>query len=338
MTEVDLKAYKNAFENIGIPALITDENYSIVDINQAGLEFIGYEYDEIVGQHVGTITGNETVLDDLVELVSTGESWEGDYEVITNQGNTVYGRGSATPIKMDGKIIGFEAIFIDTTKERRFRHAAEVLNRVLRHDLRNQLNVAYGNVQLAKSATEVDTVSDHLETVIEELTSLINKSERARDLRELLEGTIDQPNDPIRLDVVLNEVIVEMVTRYERANFKFDNFPDVHVLGDHLLKTVLILLIDNAIVHNDKEDPQVMIDVEQGDGTVIVSVADNGPGIPEQQREMIFGREEIDDLHHGTGVSLYFVDNVLKSYSGEIWVEDNEPVGSVFKIELQKTG
>lgn len=336
MTDLEPRAYLSAFKNIGVPALITDTNYVIIDVNQAGLEFTEYEYDEIVGEHVGTITGDPEILDSLITTVSESRSWEGDFEVETKNGHIVYGKGSAAPIKVDEETVGFQAIFIDTTKERKYRNATEVLNRLLRHDLRNKVNIIYGSVQVAKSSATENAVSEPLESALNELRGLINKGERARDLRELLETTSDQPNEPIKLDVILNEVIVDKISEHDEADLQFERFPDVTVLADHLLERVFSLVIDNAIVHNDKAKPRVVIDVEEGEETVTVSVADNGPGIPDSQRAMVLGREEISDIHHGTGVSLFFADNVLKSYNGDISIEDNDPEGAVFKIQLQR--
>lgn len=337
MVDFEPEAYRSAFENIGIPALITDINYEIIDVNRAGLEFIQYEYEEIVGRHVGSITTDLETLESLITTVSEGASWEGDFEVETRDGHTVYGKGSAAPIKVDGDVVGFQAIFLDNTKERQYRNATEVLNRLLRHDVRNQVNVIYGSVQLAKSAANEDAVPEHLEKALDGLRDLINKGERARDLRELLENTYDEANEPIRLGVLLNQVVVDKISEYEDADFQFQSFPEVSVLGDHLLEKVFSLVIDNAIEHNDKTNPSVEIGVDVGEKTVTVSIADNGPGIPEEQHELVLGREEISDTHHGSGVSLYFADNVLKSYNADIYIEDNDPEGAVFNIELQKS-
>lgn len=58
------------------------------------------------------------------------------------------------------------------------------------------------------------------------------------------------------------------------------------------------------------------------------------PEFRTSKKDLVFGREETDQLNHGDGFGLFFVENVVEESDGEIWIEDNEPTGSVFKIAL----
>ena len=73
--------------------------------------------------------------------------------------------------------------------------------------------------------------------------------------------------------------------------------------------------------------------VKAGD-TVRVRIADNGPGIPDEQKRTVFERGEKRPDSEGTGVGLYLVQTLVNAYGGDVWVEDNEPTGSVFVVEL----
>ena len=74
---------------------------------------------------------------------------------------------------------------------------------------------------------------------------------------------------------------------------------------------------------------------ERGD-SVVVHVADNGPGIPEDRRDEIFGRGERGLQSPGSGIGLYLVDTLVDIYDGDIEITDNEPEGSVFTLTLRK--
>lgn len=328
--------YKAAFRNIEAPVLLTDTSYTIRDVNQYGLEFLGYARDELLGEPVHVISGNEEELAELIDAVAKGQFWSGNFAAKTKQGGNVYGRGSAGPVTVDGQIRAYFGVFIDTTKQRQYENTAEVLNRLLRHDLRNNLNAAYGNLQMVEAHLENEDAKAHLERGLKRLAQINQQAERARDLRQLLERTHEASNQIVRLDHALNEAVSKVINEYDDARFQFDSFPEVNVIADDLLERALRSVLENAFEHNDTETPEVTLAVDERSDDVLVSVVDDGPGVPDAQKELIFGREEVDPLHHGSGLSLFFTDNVIRSYDGEIWVEDNDPRGAVFRIRLMK--
>ncbi len=328
--------YEEAFRSTANPALLTDTNFVIRDINQRGLEFLGYGYDEIVGQSATVLTNDRPLYESIVENLVNDEPWEGEFKARTKDDEVVIGQGSTAPVYVDGAKRGYIAIFIDTTKERRYEYASKVLSRLLRHDLRNDLNVIYGRIQQAKSKTDDDEVIENLAISEEMVRKTVNKSEKARDFRELLEESHEISNRPVRLDLVLNDRVVKLADRFERADFRFEPFPEIRVVADELLPYAIESVLENAVIHNDSPTPVVELVVDERDADVVLGVRDNGPGVPDGEEDLIFGREELDPLHHGQGISLFFTDRVIDSYGGEIWVEDNDPDGSVFRIRLDK--
>lgn len=336
MSGFDVRVYENAFRSIDTPALITDTGLVVRDVNEAGLAFTGYEYEEFVGQSATVISDDEEIYADIVETILDDEPWSGDFELRTKEGDSVFGRGSVAPVVLDGETKGYVAVFIDTTEQRRYENAMDVLNRLLRHDLRNDLNVAYGNLQNARSRVDDEDVSAALEQVEVSLSRVINRSERARNLGELLEQAYGLDNRPVRLDQVLHEALIEAINRFEDAHFRFETFPEIHVVADHLLRTVLTAVLENAVIHNDAASPIVDVDVEEHEEDVVVRVTDNGPGVPEEAADLIFGREELDQLHHGSGISLFFADTVVKSYNGDIDVDTDRSEGAEFRIRLNR--
>ena len=338
MADESFSLYEKAFQSIAIPALIFDTDLVIQDVNADGLAFTGYAEDEFLGEHVSIVAGNDDTYSEIVETIVNNDAWSGEFPLRTKAGQVVYGRGSAAPIFNGAEKRGYVAIFIDTTKRRQYRNTSEVLNRLLRHDLRNDVNVLYGSLQraLVELDGENGAVETEVEDAIDKLSEIIRKTERARDLSAMLEGSFDADNHAVRLDHVMNETLVGALKEFDDAKLHFEDPPAVKVVADDLLQTVLDTLIENAVVHNDAPTPRVTIDVEVTDDAAVISGADNGPGVPETDKDLIFGREEEGPLHHGSGISLFFADNVINSYNGDLWVADGDSGGAVFKLRLNR--
>jgi signal transduction histidine kinase len=110
--------------------------------------------------------------------------------------------------------------------------------------------------------------------------------------------------------------------------------PDVDVLADDLLGSVFRNLLKNAIQYNDKDVPTVAVSAHADEQTVTVRVADNSPGIPDEQEGDIFGKDTKGLDSDGTGIGLYLVDKLVTSYGGDVSVEDNTPEGTVFVVDF----
>lgn len=102
----------------------------------------------------------------------------------------------------------------------------------------------------------------------------------------------------------------------------------IMILGDGSLLTQAISnLVENAIVHGDAP-PQVTLDVRKNGDRVIFSVADNGPGIPAQEREKVlrrFYRMDSSRSRPGSGLGLAMCAAVANWHDGSLVLEDNEP-------------
>jgi len=70
------------------------------------------------------------------------------------------------------------------------------------------------------------------------------------------------------------------------------------------------------------------------DDHVTIRIADNGPGIPDERKERVFGRGEQGLESAGTGVGLYLVDTLVERYGGSVRIEDNTPCGAVVVLTL----
>ncbi|MFB6300377.1 MAG: ATP-binding protein [Halobacteriales archaeon] len=207
----------------------------------------------------------------------------------------------------------------------------EVLNRTLRHNIRNDMNVILGYVQ--RIGQEVDGVDDELlEPLTRKSQEVIETSAIAREIQNLDTDDADRP--------------IDLIPRIKnRVNIVRDTHPDVEFKLDlpnqawadvtPVFETVLDNLIENAIEHNDRA-PRIEIGVETGtNDTITLSIADNGPGIPESEIKPITAED--DAANHGSGLGLWLTKWFVKQYDGEIAFSKNEPRGSIVTIELPES-
>ncbi|RDZ94582.1 hybrid sensor histidine kinase/response regulator, partial [Haloferax sp. Atlit-6N] len=131
-------------------------------------------------------------------------------------------------------------------------------------------------------------------------------------------------------------VLESWTTAYVDAELDAAEIPEAEVRANELLTSVFRNLLNNAVQHNDKETARVSIDGDVRSETVVVRVADNGPGIPDGQKDAVFGRTEAGLDDPAAGVGLYLVDTLVSQYDGSVSLKDNEPEGTVAVVELPR--
>jgi PAS domain S-box-containing protein len=222
----------------------------------------------------------------------------------------------------------------ERTLERQ-RDNLEVLNQVVRHDVRNalQLVLAYGDMLEEFVEEEGDA---YLRKILKAGREAVDITQTAGDVTKvLLRSETDRTPIPVR--PVLEAQIDDVRANHERAIAAVDGpIPDVEVLADDMLESVFRNLLNNAVVHNDKELPELTVSAAVDDDVVRLRIADNGPGIRDEHKELIFEEGEKGLDSDGTGLGLYLVQTLVERYGGDVWVEDNDPEGSVFVLELRR--
>ena len=333
MSDIGVELYKRAFRYTENPTLITDEHYVIRDVNRACLDFTGYARDELVGASPLKLFPDPEVYEQLLEKLENDEPWQGYFQTETKDGYQIYGQGSAIPLIIDGEKRGYSGIFVDLTERRQYEKALQVIYRVLRHDLKNEMNLILGYLESLEA--ELPEHSDRVDRVEELGEQLLRRADKARSLEKLLYEGFEQPNTSIALKPVVESAAETVQRRFPSADVVCNPIEPCTVVANELLETVIESIVENAAIHNDPA-PRIELSVDVNETEVVCSIADDGRGIPDDQKRRIFGREEEDELRHGDGFSLYFVDCVVDLYRGSITVEDNEWGGATFRLQLQK--
>jgi len=230
-----------------------------------------------------------------------------------------------------GEDRGF-AIYSDITDKLRQERHLDVLQRVLRHNLRNDVNIITGQAERALDAAETEEAREAIEAVKQTADGLTQLCTEAQTIRKVLgESATLQPTD---LDAVVDTVSKDCLRRFQRATITVDCPRGLTVQADERLRIVVDSLLDNAVRHNTASLPKVTISARVVDEIVELAVADNGPGIPETERQIITGEEDISPLAHGSGLGLWLVKWLTESYGGQLDIDTAAAGGSVVRLRL----
>jgi len=352
-TAADLRLKERAMDEAPVGITIADPSLPdnpVIYANAAFERITGYPIEEVVGRNCRFLQGEDTDSETVARMRRAVDDWEPVTVEVRNyrkSGEEFWNQVTIAPIyDEDGKPSHYVGFQHDVTDRKRAEEKLEterdrlaLLNQIVRHDIRNDMAVALGwGDELADSVSGED--AEALERVMTAATHTKELTEAVGDLAEIL-GTADPELEPVALDDVLAAEIERV-----RSNFDYrsegvaihgdDDLPAVDVWATSILSSVFGNVLDNAVFHNDEEAVRIDVDVTVDVETVVVRLADNGPGIPDSRKREVFGRGQKGLESPGSGLGLYLVDNLVETYGGRVWIEDNEPKGTVFCVELRR--
>jgi PAS domain S-box-containing protein len=334
--------FRRLFEGHAAPMLLIDPDTGDIErANDAAVEFYGYDREALTEMQIQEI--NKLDDEEIANQRAAADQGEANRFIFPHEladGEVRQVEVDSSPIHTGEKRVLFSIIHDVTERERtrdrleRQNEQLEVLNRVVRHDIRNDMTVVLSHAEMLREHVDepgqqyLDAIVDHGDHAVE-LTKTV---------RELMKTMLDDGSadaDVMELSHVLETELDAAETGFEDATFTVDgSLPAVRVAGTEMLSSVFRNLLNNAVQHNDSDRPEVTISADTGEDHVVVHVADNGPGVPDAQKPDIFGQGEQGVNSAGTGLGLYLVATFVERFDGEVWVTDNEPRGAVFHVEL----
>jgi len=227
---------------------------------------------------------------------------------------------------------------IDAQKQR------EQLFEFIVHDLKNPLaTIQVGLDLLSDSPDNAPSVQQQLLRIRETAQSMGRMVQNILDIgrAEQMGLEIRRARLPLRdwLPGLLREVEYRAQRLNQRMSWDCPQELDIEADPD-LMRRVLLNLLDNALKYSPSGS-QTRIEAEAVDGGVAFRVSDEGQGVPEHMREAIFDKfirleDEGARTRSSSGLGLTFCQVVAEAHGGRIWVEENQPKGSVFIIEIPR--
>jgi PAS domain S-box-containing protein len=322
--KADYVARARVVETLQEALVVLDWDDHVLDVNETAAELFGGPTERMIGDPV------RSVIDGLDGTALPPEA-TGTVALRTSKGRrrfqfSVSAVDEATTNDEDNPVARTVLLRDITDRETREQRLA-VLNRILRHNVRNDLDVVLAY------ADHVD--DEELRTGIRErTTTLLESSKKVREAEAVMIERTDAP-EPVDLTDVANAVADAFRSEDGSAAISL-TCPDELVISTHrtVLRRALSELVENALEHATTDSPRVELTVRAAsDETVELSVADDGPGLPERERKILAAGTETQ-LQHGRGIGLWFVTWAVTQLGGEVQFRENDPEGSIVTIRL----
>lgn len=182
--------------------------------------------------------------------------------------------------------------------------ALQVLDRVLRHNLRNDMMVIKGRADMIAEVGSEDVV-EHAEAIQREADQLLEKAEIQRTISDPL-STESQVKE-VNLASVISDVVTALRAEHPAAEITHDLPEQATVTAVDSIDVAIRELVQNVVIHNDQRPPTVRVEVGRADGSTVLRVADDGPGIPKHERQVVTGEQDITPLEHASGLGFWHV-------------------------------
>lgn len=343
--------------SIGEGLIATDDKGRITRVNKQALDIFGYKRAELLRQRftdkIVAVYENGKPIDvidtPIAKSYLTGQAVSERANYRRQDDTIIPVQVTVSPLLLKGSPIGAVQLFRDIRAEIQMDKMKSDFISLASHQLR----------------TPLSTVNIYAGMLVDGLAGELNKEQRAytrtilgaaHRMNELIDtllnitrieaGGIEVSPSNVDLRDLLDEVISEMMPSVEEKNmslqFKTEDGPVTMMTDPVLVKEVLVNLMTNAIKYTP-ESGTIELMLMRSSKNVIISVQDNGYGIPAVAQSHIFAKFFRADnilLHDvaGTGLGLYLTKMIAESLNGDLWFDSEENRGSTFYFSLPLHG
>jgi len=320
-------ARETVVENMESGMVVTNVDGQIIDANSAAATILDTHTDELIGDRLDAVfvTSTETIEEVMaasgktktVQVRTNGVEY---YELTVSSVSVPSG-------KRAGKVITFSDVTTRVERQQRLQEQKRSLERqnqrlekftsVVSHDLRNPLNVADARLELARTECDSEHLDDarnaldRMETLIDDLLTLTREGERVDETDAVdLAETVDRCWRTVETADATLVVETDRTIRADRSRLQ-------QLLGN---------LFRNAVEHAGETVTITVGDLDAG-----FYVADDGPGIPDDDREQVFdaGYSTEGD---GTGLGLNIVQEIAEAHGWDVTATGSHGGGAQFEI------
>lgn len=234
------------------------------------------------------------------------------------------------------------AVFVFRSVRRQFKLQQQQQNFMMAvtHELKTPISVARLNLEtMQKYALDPEKQKKLIRTTLEETSRLNFLTNNILISSQLEGGGYQFLKEELDLSDLLKDCIQDFRNRFPERTFTEQIESGADIKGDPLLLQILINnLLENAIKYSPKESP-IYAKLRKHDTTIELEIADEGPGIPDNEKKKIFSKfyrigSEATRKTKGTGLGLYLCSKIAIDHNADISVTNNTPRGSSFVVRF----
>ncbi|QWC18770.1 HAMP domain-containing sensor histidine kinase [Halorubrum sp. 2020YC2] len=188
----------------------------------------------------------------------------------------------------------------------------QVLSRVFRHNVRNDLNVIQGYTDLLAERIEDDRSRRRLETIRETTDDIVAISEK---LRVIEDTSAERPDGRVDLVDAVHEAVGAVDA--DATAVTVETPSEAWIRADDSVEFPICEVFENAVTHNDGATRRVEATIHENGATTCLEVTDNGPGIPADERAVLQAEEETP-LSHASSIGLWLVKWMCETQGGTV--------------------
>jgi PAS domain S-box-containing protein len=323
--KADYVARSRVVESLQEAVVVVDWEANILDANVTAEGLFGWTTQDVIGTPLNAAVDGFDGVDlsagttEVVSIQTTKGRRQFQYTVSDVERDTS---------DSDEEPVARTVVFRDVTDQRTREQRLSVLNRVLRHNARNKLDVILAHAD----HVEGDTHRTAIQNSASELASV---SRKAREAEAVMTDSVNAPST-VDIAAVAHDVAATARDEYPDSSISV-TAPEQLQLTSYrtVVRRLMIELVENAIVHSD--DPaRVDIEVETtADDIPQLRIVDNGPGIPDRERELLTESSETQ-LEHGLGVGLWFVNWAVSQLGAELEFQSAGTTGTTVVVRFYR--
>ncbi|WP_408956903.1 ATP-binding protein [Natrinema sp. 74] len=337
----DLLRHEQVLETVEGMVYATDEDARFSLVTDPLAERLGYDREELLGEHVSMVFGEQAhdrAIEHVDRLLADSERDSAPFEA-----TYITADGDRFPVEIECSLLprsereieaeafgGTVSVVRDITQRKEREQYLQVLNRVLRHNLRNDLTVVIGYAELLCERLEDRDLAAAASTLQQTATDLAATSEKTRAIQYALER--DDELEPVDVTAVVEETVADCDA--DGAMISVSTTGSHRALADPGLELIVENLLENAIRHA-KPEPTVEVSVARDGDLIRLAVADDGPGIPPAEIDVVTGESDITQLTHSSGLGLWLVRWMVDSYDGTVSFSRSAAGGSRVEVVLE---
>lgn len=356
---VEKVKYEALLESMGHSVVAADKESKIILMNRAAENELGWKFEEVRGKPFAEIIPLEdedgrrlsfeeqpigrTLLKG--QRVTTGVFPA--YYLVRKDKTRFPAVIIASPVILNGEIIGFIHSSRDITREKEIDRAKSEFVSIAAHQLRGPLATTswYIEVLMEKESGALnETQKRYLEEVYHANHKMIDLVNSLLQVSKIELGIFMIESKLVNVSEVVDGVLEILGPQIKNKGLKitkdYDNILNINV-DPTVIKTIFQNFLTNSIKYNN-QDGSVSIEMRQENHSILVKVADTGMGIPKDQQYKIFTKffrapnaQKLDP--EGAGLGLYIVKLMVEKVGGKIWFESEEGKGTTFYATLPLT-